>query len=349
MTPFGRIAAELDAGRRAALVTIVSVQGSSPREAGTRMVVTQAGYSGTIGGGAMEWQAIAEAQRLIAAEPDGAGLSRSFALGPDLGQCCGGRVTLLIEAFTPADRDWIAPLAEAGDGAPFHTRGIADPRGIHRRERMDVPAGSLWTGSLWTGSFCGDDGARAGTCCLADGVLIEQHGEMRTPLLLFGAGHVGRALVLALAPLPFATRWIDTRADAFPGHHPGNVTPVATSAPPYEIDAAPPGSIVLVMTHSHALDLAIADAALSREDLPFVGVIGSASKAARFRSRLRDAGHGAAALARFSCPIGPTDLGSKAPAVIAAGIAVEMLRLRARANTSSEALTMRARNRHLAR
>ena len=134
-----------------------------------------------------------------------------------------------------------------------------------------------------------------GTATFEAGVLTEGFGEERRALFLFGAGHVGRALVFALAPLPFAVTWIDPRPDAFPGFVPGNVTAVATADPAAALADAPAGSFVLAMTHSHALDLAVVHAALADPRFAYVGVIGSKTKRARFTKRLAEAGIPAAA------------------------------------------------------
>ena len=252
----------LPKGEPAVLVTLASVQGSAPREAGTRMLVYADGrFSGTIGGGALEWQALAEAQALLRQGRESREIT--LTLGPDLGQCCGGRVTLRLERVE--------------DGSLHH-------------EWPSVHA--------------------------------------PTPVFLFGAGHVGRALVLALAPLPFATRWIDSRHHEFPTAFPPNVTPVSAVDPVGELAGLPDPGLVLILTHSHALDLQLADAALRLPQARCVGVIGSLTKRARFLSQLRQMGHDETALLRFCCPIGLPDLGSKEPAVIAAGVAVHLLQWR---------------------
>ncbi|CAN1537810.1 XdhC Xanthine and CO dehydrogenases maturation factor, XdhC/CoxF family [Rhabdaerophilaceae bacterium] len=263
---FQHIDRALDEDLPAILVSIVDVQGSAPREKGTRMLVRADGcFAGTIGGGALEWKALNEAQGLL--QRNGTARDLVFSLGPDLGQCCGGRITLRFEPLT-------------------RQHAVQDAAAENRP----------------------------------------------TPVWLFGAGHVGRALVLALAPLPFQTRWVDARTNAFPAAFPGNVTPVAAIDPLAELADLPQAALVLIMTHSHALDLAIADAALRRATA-FVGVIGSATKRARFLSQLRQMGHDEASLARFCCPIGVAGLGSKDPAVIAAGLAVQLLQYRAEATT----------------
>lgn len=256
-----KIEAFLNEAAAIILVTITNVRGSSPREIGAQLVVgPDQRFTGTIGGGSLEWQALAEAQRRLSSrQPAG---EVTYALGPDLGQCCGGRVTLRFERVTTADM--------------LRLPALLKPQPLH-------------------------------------------------PVFLFGAGHVGRAVVLALAPLPFAVTWVDTRRQEFPPAFPAHVTPVAPAEAPSHVLQAPAGAFLLVMTHSHALDLAIVDLALRREDLGFVGLIGSSTKRARFVSQLRKAGLEDAALSRLVCPIGVGGLRSKEPAAIAAGVAVQLL------------------------
>jgi len=160
------------------------------------------------------------------------------------------------------------------------------------------------------------------------GEWIERYGRDLTPLLLFGAGHVGRALVLALAPLPFRVSWHDSRQDAFPPHIPANATPIYLRDPDAAIAAAPPGAFVLVMTHEHPIDLALTAAALARPDLPFVGLIGSASKRARFEKRFREIGIPDDRIAGLVCPIGVAGVADKDPAIIAAATAAQLLQAR---------------------
>lgn len=290
----------------AALVTVVSTRGSAPREAGARMVIAPDGsISGSIGGGTLEWQAIETARRLIAAgEAADATLRLGFALGPDLGQCCGGRAEVAIERFGSADLERVRHfvLLEASGDFSTETR-FGD--GTRQTERRVV-----------TGSRPGMQGETD---------LVETFGERRHPVLLFGAGHVGRALVMALAPLPFAVTWVDAREGAFPSHLPENATAVRETSPVRAVAAAPGDALVVVMTHSHALDLDLCVAALSRGCFPYVGLIGSATKRARFASQLRAAGVSAASIGRLRCPIGVPGIRGKEPAVIAAAVAAELL------------------------
>jgi xanthine dehydrogenase accessory factor len=253
----------------AALVTVHAAMGSTPRAVGARMIVRPDGaFHGSIGGGELEWQALAAAREAMARGRGPAQLIEKV-LGPDLGQCCGGRVTLKIETFDAGDADRLAALAAV------------------------------------------------------------EPVESRTPLLLFGAGHVGRALALALAPLPFAIRWIDSRQDAFATHIPANTSPIHADDPAAEVSGAPSGAFVLVMTHAHPLDLAITAAALAR-GFPFVGLIGSETKRARFEKRFRELGIPAERIRALVCPIGVPAIHGKEPAVIAASVAAQLLAERER-------------------
>ncbi|MDK9696449.1 MAG: xanthine dehydrogenase accessory protein XdhC [Siculibacillus sp.] len=301
---WGRVAGILADHGRAARIAVVATRGSTPREIGAALVMRpDGGFHGTIGGGAFEWRLLARAGARLR---DGAvGIAfEEVVLGPDLGQCCGGRLTVAIEVL---DRD---DLVEARRFAGLEAAGrftllgeVRDGR-LHRRV-SDDPALDPGLG--------------------LDGRLVERFGDDRRHLLLFGAGHVGRALVLALAPLPFRVAWIDGRPDTFPLAHPANVTRHAPADPVTMVATAPPAAFVLAMTHDHALDFAIVDACLRRADLGFVGVIGSQTKRARFASRLTEIGHTSAATRRMVCPVGAAGPRSKVPAVIAASITVELL------------------------
>jgi len=300
---WSEIAAALERDGFAALVTMKEVRGSSPREAGARMLVRRdGGFRGSIGGGALEHETLTDALRLLEQGRPTA-LDRQQALGPDLGQCCGGHVRVAIEVFVRDDLVWVRPLAvaEGADGV-LETLGRPDGAGRLLRQ-VAIPS--------------------------AEGVR-EIFGIRRTPVFLFGAGHVGRAVALALGPLPFRVDWIDSRADAFPERVPGNATPRHASDPAALVANVLPGTLALVMTHSHPLDLAIVSAALASGAFPYVGLIGSATKRARFTSQLRQIGLSEAQLGPLACPIGDGDVRDKSPAAIAAVAAVELLRWRER-------------------
>ena len=337
---------------RCALVTVAEVRGSAPREPGARMVIApDGGFRGTIGGGELEWQAIGAARDALSRDSIAATLDR-LTLGPDLGQCCGGSVRLLTEVFDRERLDEVRALAAREAAGPFATRGRIRPHGVERLVVDGSVSGVRHAGGagrpagrpVVVDSPAGGDAARkrpskvrqyAGNtggeyagppvALQSDGVIVERFHDPRRPVWLFGAGHVGRALMLALAPLPFEVTWIDERADAFPAAMPANVRSVQSVDPTGEVARTPDGALIVVMTHSHARDLAIVHAALAAGRFGYVGLIGSASKRARFARRLREAGVPDARIVELVCPIGLPTIGSKHPAVIAAGVAVQLL------------------------
>jgi xanthine dehydrogenase accessory factor len=282
MKVWSHIVKTLEAHGTCAMVSVVNVEGSAPREVGARIVVTPLGFHGTIGGGTLEWHAIAKAQALLG-RPTQHRLS-VHSLGPDLGQCCGGRVRLVTEVFA------LNELSEAKSFAAREEKGVFAVSG-----RILEPD------------------------------FVEQFGDSNRKLFLFGAGHVGRALVLALAPLPFDVIWIDPREGAFPSVVPSNVVTIKNENPAAEIANAPSDSFALVMTHSHPLDLEIIAAVLRNARFAYAGLIGSQTKRARFIKRLRESGIAADRISELVCPIGVSCVKSKHPAAIAAATAVQLL------------------------
>lgn len=258
----------------ACLVTVESIQGSTPREPGAWLAVpaqrlqSQQGFIGTIGGGHLEWVALQQARSLLAehlaGRPAPPRLLRQ-ALGPSLGQCCGGVVHLRLECV----------------------------------QAQDMPR------------------------------LRQQLAPELQPVALFGGGHVGHALARALAPLPFALHWIDSRDGVLDLQ----VAPDALCEHSEPVQAAVPtlaaGSCVLIMSFSHAEDLDIVAACLARQrsraDLPFIGLIGSRTKWATFSHRLMARGFTPDELAQVTCPIGIAGIEGKQPAVIAAAVAAQLL------------------------
>ncbi|MFP7570122.1 xanthine dehydrogenase accessory protein XdhC [Marivita sp. S2033] len=277
-----------------ARVVIADVQGSSPREVGAAMLVWAGGQSGTIGGGALEYQAAAQALQRE-------GFSR-HSLGPDLGQCCGGRVTLLTEHF---------------DAAKL---GEIERHAVYARGPGDMP--------LAVRRVCAS--ARNQGVPLAPGILegwfIEPLAAARRPVWIWGAGHVGRALVDVLAPLTeLDITWIDTAPARFPEAIPDAVNALPASDPLRVVALSPGEAAHIIVTYSHALDLNLCDALL-HHGFGFAGLIGSDTKKARFASRLRKMGHQDAQIARITCPVGEKSFG-KEPQAIAIGIAAQLLTL----------------------
>lgn len=247
----------------AVLVTVLETRGSVPRGSGTRMLVFADTFAGTIGGGHLEFLAMAHARRLLAGQSQALHLRQ--VLGPSLGQCCGGAVELGFETV--------------------------DARDMARLTRQLTPG--------------------------------------RQPLALFGGGHVGRAIVRTLAPLPFAVRWIDSRDEIFPDDVPEGVECEHSSPVQAAVADLSPGSRILIMSFSHAEDLDIVIACLRRQreqaDLPFVGLIGSQTKWATFRHRLEERGFSAEEISHITCPIGIRGITGKEPEVIAIAVAAQLL------------------------
>jgi xanthine dehydrogenase accessory factor len=309
-TIFSQLRDAIDEEGRASLVSLLKTDGSSPREAGARMVVRPSGaFHGSIGGGALEWKALAAAQAEL---ERGRGPVRflRWSLGPELGQCCGGRIALMIETFDAQDRAPISQLAETATNGALHTRARLAADGRWLREITDQTNGS------------------DAIVQLADGSIEESFADSSSRLLLFGAGHVGKAVVWAMAPLPFKLRWIDPRPDIFPRLVPQNAVAVPAGDVLAELAATPPGAFILVMTHSHALDFDLVTKALALGRFPYVGLIGSQSKRARFIRRMSALGLEKSQIARLTCPIGVAGITGKEPATIAAATAAQLLIVR---------------------
>lgn len=259
----------LDTHPQVARVGVAEAKGSTPREAGAWMLVSPTAIFGTIGGGQLEFMAIDKAREMLRAQPSDVdegldAITLSIPLGPEIGQCCGGRVDLSIGPMSDADRTAVVEAAAADD-------------------------------------------ARLPT------------------VILFGGGHVGRALAQALALLPVRVSVVETRPDAVKGFPP-QVETKLTPVPEDLVRAATPGAAFVVLTHDHALDFLIVAEALRRSDAAYVGMIGSQTKKATFRSWFfRTAGGSEAEFARLVSPIGGAAVRDKRPAVIAALAAAEIM------------------------
>jgi xanthine dehydrogenase accessory factor len=299
----------------AVLVTVAIVEGSGPREPGARMVVGTDELAGTVGGGHLELRAIETGRAML---KDGrARHFERFALGPSLGQCCGGVVHLAFELVEPGQARTLAARRTADtwrlvalDGAP--DSALFDGAGV----QLDGASAPVFSRTRGAHVMQEQDGRRW---------LVAQVAAPRAHLVLFGAGHVGTAVVRAMAQLPCTITWVDERDDMFPFDVPANVSVEATDAPEALVASAPPGASYLVMTHSHALDQRLAEAILSRPDVGWFGLIGSKTKRRQFEHRLRARGVKAARIEAMACPIGLAGITSKEPAVIAASVCAQLL------------------------
>ena len=259
-TFLGRLAHE-----PAVLVRVSHTEGSVPREAGTWMAVFGRDAVGTIGGGHVEFQAMVQARAVLDGAATSPGQAVRYALGPALGQCCGGVMHLTFARVTASDR-----------------------------------------------SALGNELFRD-----------------LTPVALFGGGHVGHALARVLAPLPFQLSWIDSRDGVFPEAVPLRIACEHSDPVQAAVPGLAPQSRVLIMSFSHAEDLNVVIACLQRQrdrgDLPFIGLIGSRTKWATFRSRLAARGFSSAEIAHVTCPIGVPGVVGKEPEVIAVAVAAQLL------------------------
>ncbi len=254
-------------GRAAVLVEVTQARGSAPREAGTRMLVGFDRCAGTIGGGHLELKAIVQARDMLVSGHTQAQTAH-YPLGPALGQCCGGAVTLGFSM-------------------------------------LDAATLSAWP-----------------------------HNEPRFYLQLYGAGHVGRAIARALAPLDGVVDWIDEREAEFPQRFfehgapwPGHIRKVCVDGVEAEVRHAPPGAFYLVLTHQHDLDMRITEAVLKRADFGYLGLIGSKTKKQRFIHRFEQRGIAPAVIERMTCPIGVPGITGKEPEVIAAAVVAQLLQV----------------------
>jgi xanthine dehydrogenase accessory factor len=321
-------------------VAVARVEGSTPREAGSRMLVTADGLQGTIGGGQLEWRATGLARELLASGPAAGAAIRRFALGPALGQCCGGAATLVLERIEVPHPDWIGEACArrtAGEVLVLVTpleplaAGQVAPRLIGRRQAGCVAAIDAAPAALRaTVRHLLEDEATGACVVEARGLpplLLERIAPPAFEVTVFGAGHVGQALVAALAWLPCQVNWVDERAGAFPPSLPRTVNTLDCASALDVVDHMHPGGFAVVLTHSHALDQDLCERLLRRGDLAFVGLIGSATKRATFERRLLQRGLDPAVLARLVCPIGIAGISGKEPAVIAASVVAQLLQV----------------------
>ena len=230
------------------IVTVLEVRGSSPREEGAKMIVTEDQSYLSIGGGNLEYQAIALSRELIL-EAGLVSKIEDFPLGPKVGQCCGGKVRLLFESF------------------PAETIRIS----------------------------------------------------------IFGAGHVGKALIGIVSQLPYRIRWIDSREHEFPKAIPSNVEKVVSGRPHLDIRSSSMADYFVVMSHSHKIDFEIVQAVLKMGNYRYLGLIGSESKKKRFESRLIKRGVPDDQISRLSCPMGIGQITGKSPIEVAVSVASELI------------------------
>lgn len=302
-------------------ILIAAVQGSAPRESGVCMLVGADSIRGTVGGGQLEWQALATARAMLTDDAVAVQIHR-IVLGGDLGQCCGGVVDLWIERYTNADTELLRQAQQAMQRGPALLVSTLGAKTCERRAVCDGGSDASTEAMLRAPR----ERVRPRITRNAGGAeLIERLDDAMMALWLYGAGHVGQALARIVMQLPLRLTWIDSRAYLFPAQVPDTVQLVPTTQPVTTVATAPAGVRYAIMTHSHSLDYSLCRAILTRDDVAWVGLIGSHSKAARFRSRLARHGVSAERISRLVCPIGVRGIDSKWPAAIAVGVAAQLL------------------------
>lgn len=312
-------------GEPAMIVTVCAVEGSAPRDSGAKMIVTGDDLIGSIGGGALELEACLRARALLAMPAPGL-VFEDYPLGPALGQCCGGKVRIGFDRLGAGDAAWLLQIATAlagGETVMLETALAPEASGGAKRRVVCGEAGE-------DAPVCFVDAAGAPIAeamppledCAA---LRERFADERARVCLFGAGHVGRAMAHLFEALPVRVTWIDRREGQFPDACGANLIADCTDREVERVSAAPAGACYFVMTHDHQLDYELVKAILERGDAAYCGLIGSATKRARFERRLRRAGMEEARLGDLVCPIGGRGLQNKSPAVIALAAVYEML------------------------
>ncbi|HEX7385930.1 MAG TPA: xanthine dehydrogenase accessory protein XdhC [Castellaniella sp.] len=315
----------LDRHQSAVLISVASVRGSAPREAGAKMLVAAERQWLTVGGGNLEWQAIQRARRWLA-DPSGQPERwiEDMPLAAALGQCCGGLVTLLFEHLVEADRVWLEEARQRLTHLqPFEREvGVGAP-GVKPWVALQAPGAASHPADRFRANRLLDLSDARGCAVFTEPIVPDAFN-----ILVFGAGHVGHALVNILQTLPCRVTWVDAREELFPEIVPANVTLEATDTPEAVIDQAPPQSCFLIMTHDHMLDQHLCEQIMRRDDVAYFGLIGSRTKWHKFQQRFAAKGIPAERYARIICPIGEPGIEGKQPAVIAVAVAAQLMRLR---------------------
>ena len=315
------------------LVTLIQISGSAPRESGCRMVVSADQFSGSIGGGNLEYQSIAMARELLnSAEPDSQH-KKLVGLGPELNQCCGGAVALVYEVFSNLSAKWLAQLEaalESGDAVILASALDGDQslkQVIYPDSDPDRVPPAVFAGAQAL-LHPVDEAAQPGGMQVetdSGAWWLERMISADRPVMLFGAGHVGHAVVRALQPLPFELTWVDSREDSFPNQPLDGVRVVRSADPCSLVAQTAPDTTFIVMTHSHLLDEDICYHILQRNQFAWLGLIGSVTKRRRFVHRLEKRGLPSDRVEKMVCPIGLAGIRGKQPATIALSLAAQLM------------------------
>lgn len=315
-------------GEPSVLVTVAGARGSSPREVGARMVVTEKNVSGSIGGGQLEYRCAQIAAEMLRGEQRICKRQR-FPLGPSLGQCCGGVVEVLFEHSARLTSGLLNKMSELHDNRVTFVVATSTSRKL-----LITPASVFPPGQrddpliLKARELLANKEAACSVLVGDETLLLEPASNSDFNVAVFGAGHVGSALILMLTGLDCSVRWIDSRRNIFPARTADNIQVIESDNPANEIGAMPDDAYYLVMTHSHPLDYEVCARILERGRFAYLGLIGSMSKRRRFERLMRQQGMSQSLLERLTCPIGIDGISGKKPQEISIAVVAEMMRLR---------------------
>lgn len=310
----------------AALITVGKVKGSTPRETGATMLVSEKGGVGTIGGGRLEYLAQEKARMLFSGTSDETDIILKVPLGPELAQCCGGYAEIHISLLDKNDIYAFNRLnnKNADHALLSHWTGSGCQRQIVNIKDLPTyldPALQAAVDRQSSEKYSEIVTHGTGT----DFTLVQSLQDHLFDVSVFGAGHVGKAVVNILSTLSCHINWIDGRTDMFPDTIPTNVKKIVSADPASEAGRLSATGYFLVMTHSHQLDLEICDSILRKENLSYLGLIGSETKRAKFWKRLNVRGLTSSQIDQLTCPIGVSGLNGKRPAEIAISVAADIL------------------------
>ena len=277
--------------QKIARVVIISTKGSAPRKANSQMIVTEQGAFGSIGGGQLEYQITSICRQGLLSVQKFDREVRRFALGPSLGQCCGGSVSVLIEYFSQSD---VTELQKLKQSAIL----------IHELDTNKFPYEGTQSLSPDNKKF-----------------FREQLFRTKTDLFIWGAGHTGREIMESTKSLPLNRYWIDIARERFPNSLDEDIHVIWADDPTRLVSNFPDGGIHLILTHSHQLDLAIVQSLLSQNKFYKLGLIGSMTKKARFKSQLSKAGFKSVDINKIICPIGLPEIEGDEPFRISLSVA----------------------------
>jgi len=279
-------------------ITLVEVHGSAPRNAGAKMQVWNGGQSGTIGGGELEFR-VSRTARDMLQQKNVLPVLLDFALGPVLGQCCGGFVRVLIE---PAQKKHPSDTKMAVLTCLKTGKKTLQAANSKRARILVLDENHNASSKL----------NALDQCCF----VLEQPADKAVPVYVFGGGHIGAALIKILQPIDFDLHWIDARS-GFAGKDIDDPLLVA--------ETAPGAALFVILTHCHDLDYQLCRCILQKPELAFCGLIGSKTKQKRFVRRLYDDGLSDEQIKQLTCPLGLPGIGGKSPAEIAVSIAAQLL------------------------